>query len=263
MAEWNEKEFENEEKGTIIEETIAEQPHGRPGEDAAGGGDHADRPKKRTAASIKETKKAAKRKERARKKKEPGGGAAKAKALWNRLSGKFGAGDGADGEGGKGKKRMKSFLIPLLIVTVVVIVVIAVNVYQRHKEEQAKLDKEELFKEQASNQLSDQTDTFHFRITAHAEYPNGSKKPGNLFIENPVDSPYRMRVTLKEAETDTVLYRTKVIEPGENESGFALNEKLSKGEHAVTAVIEAFELDGKAESAVSTSTADLTIDVKK
>lgn len=140
------------------------------------------------------------------------------------------------------------------------------NIYQRNYEfdENAKaLNKESLYKDQVKDQMQQKTDLsdFHFRVSGEGEFPEGTNNPGTLFIENPVDNSYRMQVTIKEKETGEVLYKSPMLAPGKNVSGFSLKTELPKGNQEAVAYIKAFEKDSKIEESIGEITADIHLKV--
>lgn len=136
-------------------------------------------------------------------------------------------------------------MVTALVITVLAAVVIGYNLYQRSHsgEEAGSLNKAELYKEKAREQLKSQSERsdFHFRISGQGTFPEGTKRPGTLVIENPSDNQYRMQVTIKEKNTGEELYRSPVLKPGENISSLSLKKELKKGNHMAVAYIKAIE----------------------
>lgn len=162
------------------------------------------------------------------------------------------------------ERRLKIFL---LLITLAVTAAVGGNIYQRNYQfdENAKtLNKDSLYKDQAKEQLQGRADLsdFHFRVSGEGKFPDGTKKAGSLFIENPVDNPYRLRVTIKEKKTGEELYKSPVLEPGKNVSGFTLKKELPKGKQQAVAYIEAIDRSGSQEKALGEVTADMTLKVR-
>lgn len=165
----------------------------------------------------------------------------------------------------KRSREERCIKIFLLLITLAVTAAVGRNIYQRNYQfdENAKtLKKDSLYKEQAKEQLQGRADLsdFHFRVSGEGKFPEGTKKAGDLFIENPVDNPYRMQVTIKEKKTGEELYKSPVLKPGKNVSGFTLKKELSKGNQQAVAYIEAIE--GSGEKALGEVTAEITLKVR-
>lgn len=162
------------------------------------------------------------------------------------------------------KREQRGLVLFLLTVTIIAGVVIGVNLYQRSRffDENARpIDEGGLYEEQAAGQLAAKTNLsdFRFRVSGKGEYPEGTKKPGTLFIENPVDNGYQMQVTIIEKESGAEVYRSGVLAPGKNESRFPLTRALSKGTHEATAHITA--IDAKSQKELGEVKAELQLEV--
>ena len=155
----------------------------------------------------------------------------------------------------------------LIVVTVAVAAAIGRNMYQRSQffDKNAKpLSGSSLYGEKAKEQLQNKADLsdFRFRVSGEGEFPEGTRKAGNLFIENPVDNPYRLQVTIKEKKTGEELYRSPLLEPGENVSAFPLKKELPKGKQEAVAGIQAFAKESGNEKALGEITADIHLKVE-
>ena len=166
-------------------------------------------------------------------------------------------------EKSKEEKILKLFL---LLLTIIVAAAIAYNLYERSQYEGKAevLNEESLYKEQAKEQLQEKTDLsgFHFRVSALGRFPDGTTKPGDMFIENPTDNKYRMQVTIKEKKTGEELYQSPVLAPGKNVSRFALKKELKKGTYEAIAYIEAIEGSGKTQRQTGRVTTDIRLKVR-
>lgn len=164
-------------------------------------------------------------------------------------------------------REEKSLKIFLLLITLAVTAAVGRNIYQRNYlfDENAKtLNKDSLYKDRVKEQLQGRAELsdFHFRVSGEGKFPEGTKKAGSLFIENPVDNPYRMQVTIKEKKTGEELYESPVLKPGKNVSGFKLNKALSKGNHEAAAYIKALEKTGKSNTELGEFTVDIYLEVE-
>lgn len=164
----------------------------------------------------------------------------------------------------KHKNSKKIVLGILFLALIITIAVIGFKLYKnsQYDEKAVVLNKKSLYREQVKDQLQEQADLsdFHFRISGEGIFRGGTKKPGNLFIENPADSKYSMQVTIQDKKTGGRLYRSPVLKPGENVNSFPLKKELSKGEHLVSAAIAAIQPDTKKE--LGQVSADINIIVK-
>lgn len=90
--------------------------------------------------------------------------------------------------------------------------------------------------------LQEATDksSFQFRINSRPVFAGSSAK-GPLFIENPKENRFLMRVNIRLKETGETVYKTKAIRPGYGIGSDRLSKKLPAGEHEAVAVITAVD----------------------
>ena len=164
---------------------------------------------------------------------------------------------------GREEKALKLFL---LLLTIIVAAAIAYNLYERSQYDgkATALNKESIYREQVKEQLQEKADLsgFHFRVSALGRFPDGTRKPGDMFIENPADNQYRMQVIIKEKKTGEELYKSPVLAPGRNVSRFALKKDLPKGTCEAIAYIEAIEGSGENQKRAGRVTSDIRLKVR-
>lgn len=90
--------------------------------------------------------------------------------------------------------------------------------------------------------LQEATDksAFQFRINSRPVFADSSAE-GPLFIENPEENRYLMRVTIRLEETGEAVYKTRAIKPGYGIGSDKLSKELPPGEHKAVAIITAMD----------------------
>lgn len=110
--------------------------------------------------------------------------------------------------------------------------------------------------------LQEATDksAFQFRINSRPVFADSSAE-GALFIENPKENRYLMRVTIRLKESGESVYKTQVIRPGYGIGSDKLSKELPPGEHEAAAIITA--MDPETGKTVGSAQAELRLIIKE
>lgn len=99
------------------------------------------------------------------------------------------------------------------------------------------------------------------QINARPVFEDGSSK-GDLFIVNPVNNAFHMKVVIHLDQTDEVIYESGMLPPNHYIEQDKLQKKLKKGKHPATAYMYIYD-ENDLEHSINTSTASLILTVKQ
>lgn len=154
----------------------------------------------------------------------------------------------------KQKKKGKTiWLILLLLLLILAAGGVIFYLLFWNKEERPRIDKELSAKagllpthsEEELQELLNKTvqeGMVNISINPDPVFQNGKSK-GSLNIENIPANHYNLQVDIKLEETDEVIYRSGLIEPGHYVDNASLTKNLKKGNHKAVAVFTAYYPD--------------------
>ena len=155
------------------------------------------------------------------------------------------------------KKRRKKIILVTLLVLMIGIGVTFCIIHQMHSPTSRNIISGELFpgggdaaeghlpkmtEEEIKKQMQREADksVFSFKINSHPRFEDGSGE-GTLHIENPSHNIYPFVVEIFLNETKEKIYDSGGVLPNHHISHAKLSKRLSKGKHAATAYIHAYD----------------------